>query len=58
MTAKEIKNNNKERLKNWLTTAIGAVMMMIGVGMIVGNYFFSYEISIFRPVCIATSNCI
>lgn len=29
----------KKRLKNWITTVIGIIMMLLGIGMIVVNYF-------------------
>lgn len=29
----------KKRLKNWITTVIGAIMMVVGLAMIIANYF-------------------
>jgi hypothetical protein len=42
----------KKRLKNWITTIIGITMMVIGIGMIVCNYFFSMEIPILEIVMV------
>lgn len=44
----------KDRLKNWITTLIGALLMLTAVGLYMASKFKNYEISTIELASVAT----
>jgi hypothetical protein len=43
----------KKRLQNWITTSIGAVLMILAIVMYILNKFYTFEISLMETVSVA-----